>query len=74
MGVRATVVNTKDSYVLLAGEPILDADEGVLIIAFKDGTSRTFNWDYVIDFYYMTESEYEFPQEQMDDDDEEDLR
>lgn len=55
---RATVVNTKDSYVIVSGEPILDTDEGVLIIAFKDGTSRTFNWDYVIDFYYMTENEY----------------
>lgn len=55
---RATVVNTKDSYVIVSGEPILDTDEGVLIIAFSDGTSRTFNWNYVIDFYYMTETEY----------------
>ena len=55
---RATVVNTKDSYVIVSGEPILDTDEGVLIIAFSDGTSRTFNWSYVIDFYYMTENEY----------------
>jgi len=55
---RATVVNTKDSYIIVSGEPILDTDEGVLIIAFNDGTSRTFNWDYVIDYYYMTETEY----------------
>jgi hypothetical protein len=55
---RATVVNTKDSYIIVSGEPILDTDEGVLIIAFPDGTSRTFNWDYVIDFYYLTEEEY----------------
>lgn len=56
---RATVVNLKDSYVVVTGEPILDTDEGVLIIVFHDGTSRTFNWDYVIDYYYMTEHEYE---------------
>lgn len=55
---RATVVNLKDSYIVVAGDPILDTEEGVLIIAFEDGTSRTFNWDHVIDFYYMTESEY----------------
>lgn len=56
---RATVVNLKDSYVVVTGEPILDTDEGVLIVAFPDGTSRTFNWDYVIDYYYMTEHEYQ---------------
>ena len=56
---RATVINLIDRYIVVSGEPILDTDEGVLIIAFNDGTSRTFNWDHVIDFYYMNESEYE---------------
>ena len=56
---RGTAVNLFDRTILVGGEPILDTDEGVLIIAFNDGTSRTFNWDHVIDFYYMTEDEYE---------------
>lgn len=56
---RATIINLEDSYVILKGEPILDTQEGVLIIAFDDGTSRTFNWDYVMDFYCMTEEEYQ---------------
>lgn len=56
---RATVVNLKDSWLMLKGQPILDTQEGVLIIAFEDGTSRTFNWDFVVDYYCMTEDEYE---------------
>lgn len=52
------MVNLRDRRVLIGGEPILDTDEGVLIIAFPDGTSRTFNFDHVIDFYYMTDHEY----------------
>ena len=56
---RGTAVNLFDRTILVGGEPILDTDEGVLIIAFNDGTSRTFNWDHVIDFYSMTEDEYE---------------
>lgn len=48
-----------DRQIVLAGEPILDTTEGVLIIAFEDGTSRTFNWDHVIDYYYMTSSEFD---------------
>jgi hypothetical protein len=59
MGQRATVINLKSSYIIVTGEPILDTQEGVLIIAFHDGTSRTFNWNHVIDFYYMSESEYQ---------------
>jgi hypothetical protein len=59
MGKRATVVNLIDRYIVVSGEPILDTQEGVLIIAFHDGTSRTFNWEHVIDFYYMNEREYE---------------
>jgi hypothetical protein len=59
MGQRATVINLKDRYVLVGGEPILDTEEGVLIIAFDDGTSRTFNWDFVVDYYYMSEEEFE---------------
>ena len=55
---RGTAVNLFDRTILVGGEPILDTDEGVLIIAFNDGTSRTFNWDHVIDFYYMTEEEF----------------
>lgn len=56
---RATVVNLRDSWLMLKGQPILDTQEGVLIIAFEDGTSRTFNWDHVVDYYCMTEDEYE---------------
>ena len=56
---RATVINLPERYIVVAGEPILDTDEGVLIIAFHDGTSRTFNWAHVIDYYYMTEDEFE---------------
>jgi hypothetical protein len=59
MGQRATVINLRDSYVIVGGEPILDTEEGVLIIAFDDGTSRTFNWEHVIDYYYMSEEEFD---------------
>ena len=55
---RAVAINLEDGYlVLIGGEPILDTDEGVLIIAFADGTSRVFNWDYVVDYYHLTEEE-----------------
>lgn len=54
---RATLINLVESFVVVTGEPILDTNEGVLIIAFEDGTSRTFNWDHVVDYYYMTETE-----------------
>ena len=63
MAKRATVVNTETKYEIIAGEPILDTQEGVLIVAFEDGTSRVFNWDKVTDYYYMTEEEYEYLQE-----------
>ncbi|QGJ89747.1 hypothetical protein SEA_SUPERCHUNK_47 [Mycobacterium phage Superchunk] len=66
MSQRATMVNLEDRFVVIAGEPILDTQEGVLIVAFNDGTSRTFNWDYVIDFYYMTAEEYEQFQKEED--------
>lgn len=56
---RATAIRIADRYIVLVGEPILDTDEGVLIVQFKDGTSRVFNWDKVSDFYYMLEDEYE---------------
>ncbi|CAA79423.1 Hypothetical Protein PBI_L5_47 [Fromanvirus L5] len=60
MARRATAVTLEDRFHVVAGEPILDTQEGVLIIAFDDGTSRTFNWDKVVDYYYyMTEDEYE---------------
>jgi hypothetical protein len=59
MGQRATVINLRDSYVIVGGEPILDTEEGVLIIAFDDGTSRTFNWEHVINYYYMSEEEFD---------------
>ncbi|ALA07859.1 hypothetical protein SEA_EXPLOSIONERVOSA_48 [Mycobacterium phage ExplosioNervosa] len=55
---RATYVNFVDRHQLFAGEPMLDTSEGVLIIQYADGTSRTLNWDFVIDFYYMTDEEY----------------
>ena len=56
---RATLINLKDRYIVVSGEPILDTDEGVLIVAFHDGTSRTFNWDHVRDYYYMTDEEFD---------------
>lgn len=59
MNRRATIVNLKDRSIMISAEPILDTEEGVLILAFEDGTSRTFNWDYVIDYYYMTAEEYQ---------------
>ncbi|QBJ04848.1 hypothetical protein SEA_ELEPHANTOON_47 [Mycobacterium phage Elephantoon] len=55
---RATYVNMVDRFQLFAGEPMLDTSEGVLVIQYADGTSRTINWDFVIDYYYMTEDEY----------------
>lgn len=58
MARRATVIELSDRFLVVAGEPILDTQEGVLIIAFDDHTSRTFNWDKVINFYHMTETEY----------------
>lgn len=59
MSNRGVVINRSDgSQILLGGEPLLDAAEKVLVVAFKDGSSRTFNWDYVVDFYYFTEQEY----------------
>lgn len=62
---RATVITLDFDKVVILGEPILDTHEGVLIIAFDDGTSRTFNWDKVVDFYYMTEEETRRIQEGM---------
>ncbi|ASZ75213.1 hypothetical protein PBI_MISSWHITE_47 [Mycobacterium phage MissWhite] len=55
MAQRATAINMQDRFIVCAGEPMLDTDEGVLIIQFEDGTNRIFNWDYIIDYYYMTE-------------------
>ena len=57
MARSVTAVNLVDRYVVMAGEPILDTQEGVLIIAFEDGTSRTFNWDHVTDFYHLSPEE-----------------
>ncbi|QBJ01133.1 hypothetical protein PBI_ARISSANAE_47 [Mycobacterium phage Arissanae] len=55
---RATCVNFVDRVQVFAGEPMLDTSDGVLIIQYPDGTARTLNWDFVIDFYYMTADEY----------------
>lgn len=58
MAQRATVITLEIGVQrICAGEPMLDADEGVLIIQYEDGSHRTFNWDKVIDFYYLTEEE-----------------
>ncbi|ALA48150.1 hypothetical protein AU152_gp37 [Mycobacterium phage Phlei] len=51
---RIVTVRTDDSSYIFFGEPLLDPSEGVLAIAFSDGTSRVFNWDKVIEFYHMT--------------------
>ncbi|QGJ90195.1 hypothetical protein PBI_SHEAKEIRA_47 [Mycobacterium phage SheaKeira] len=73
---RATYVNMVDRYQLFAGEPMLDTSDGVLIIQYPDGTTRTINWQYVIDFYYMTDEEYadflqQIEEEQEEEDEEE---
>lgn len=57
MAQRATVVNTIHAHHVLAGDPIHDTDEGVLIVQFDDGTARIFNWAHVVDFYHLTEEE-----------------
>ncbi|AHJ86412.1 hypothetical protein 40AC_49 [Mycobacterium phage 40AC] len=54
---RATVVTLDTHMVVMAGEPILDKQEGTLTLLFEDLTSRIFNWDKVVDYYYMTEEE-----------------
>ncbi|QGJ88801.1 hypothetical protein SEA_YECEY3_49 [Mycobacterium phage Yecey3] len=55
---RCTSINLIDGrYNVCAGEPMLDAADGVLIIQYEDGTSRTYNWEFVTDFYYMSEEE-----------------
>lgn len=59
MNKSVVAVRTVDAFLVLAGEPILDTDEGVLIIAFDDGSARTFNWRYIIDFYPLTSDEVE---------------
>lgn len=68
---RATVINMRGKNVIVNGDPILDTDEGVLIIAFEDGTSRVFNWDYVTDYYHMTEEEFQFINDELEDEDDE---
>ncbi|BBX09444.1 MULTISPECIES: hypothetical protein [Mycolicibacterium] len=57
MGQRATAITLIDRVVITTGEPLLDASEGVLIIQHEGGTHRTFNWDFVIDYYQMSEEE-----------------
>ncbi|KRD08624.1 hypothetical protein ASE48_08670 [Mycobacterium sp. Root265] len=57
---KATVIHIdgNDHGIILAGQPILDTQEGVLIIHREDGTSRTYNWDFVIGFYELDEDEF----------------
>jgi hypothetical protein len=43
---------------MMVGDPMLDASEGVLVIQFDDGTSRTYNWDYILEFTTLTDEEY----------------
>ncbi|AHG23830.1 hypothetical protein CH25_gp56 [Mycobacterium phage EagleEye] len=58
MSRRATAIwLSTNRFVVVAGEPM--QDEKTLVINYEDGTSRIFNWDYVVDYYYMTEDEYE---------------
>jgi len=57
MSDRIVIVNLANETRFIAGDPVLDPDEGVLAIQFSDGTSRIFNWAHVVDFYYMTEEE-----------------
>ncbi|AIK67764.1 hypothetical protein AVV38_gp55 [Mycobacterium phage Piro94] len=66
MGQRATVINLEDNYRVIAGEPVLDTQEGTLTVIHDDLTARVFNWDKVVDFYHMTEAEYEQMKEEED--------
>ncbi|AWY03863.1 hypothetical protein SEA_NEDARYA_46 [Gordonia phage Nedarya] len=56
----AVAVNTVDGRFLIhRGEPLLDANDGTLTIVLIDGTSRTFNFDYVVDYTTLTEDDLE---------------
>ncbi|EHB47648.1 hypothetical protein MycrhDRAFT_5774 [Mycolicibacterium rhodesiae JS60] len=60
MGQRATLLTLDNGMQLVyAAEPILDKREGVLVLAFDDGSSRNYNWDKVLEFYHLSEEEYE---------------
>ncbi|AMB18538.1 hypothetical protein NASIATALIE_48 [Mycobacterium phage NaSiaTalie] len=59
MARRATLINLEDRFHVIAGEPVLDTQEGTLTVIHDDLTARVFNWDKVIDFYHMTEDEYQ---------------
>lgn len=65
MARRATHVELEDRFHVLAGEPVLDPQEGTLTLIFEDLTSRVFNWDKVVSFYQMTEDEYQAFREEM---------
>ncbi|WRQ08650.1 hypothetical protein JDBV06_00095 [Mycobacterium phage miche] len=54
---RATVITTERGRTTLAGEPVLDTQEGTLTVIFEDLTARIFNWDKVVEYYYMSEEE-----------------
>ncbi|UQS94620.1 hypothetical protein SEA_RIFTER_51 [Mycobacterium Phage Rifter] len=54
---RATAITTEYGMVTVVGEPVLDTQEGTLTIIFEDLTARIFNWDKVVDYYYMSAEE-----------------
>ena len=54
---------------VLYADPILDSSEGTLTMQFEDGTSRIYNWDYVVSYYHMTVEETRDWLQSRDDDD-----
>ena len=55
---RVTLIEFEDMptrYIFAA--PILDKEGGTLSMQYEDGTIKVFNWDYVVDYYYMTAEE-----------------
>ncbi|AHB29943.1 hypothetical protein SEA_HEXAMO_50 [Mycobacterium phage Hexamo] len=54
---RATAITTEHGMATVVGEPVLDTQEGTLTVIFEDLTARIFNWDKVVDYYYMSTEE-----------------
>ena len=54
---RYTAIELSDRYVIVAGDPILDTEEGTLTMMLGDNTFKIYNWRYVHNFYHMTVEE-----------------
>jgi hypothetical protein len=70
MAERATIIWLDTGRQCIApGDPVFDAEAGTLSILFSDSSSRTFNWNHVVDYYWATEEETEKILRSVDDDD-----